>query len=370
MEPALTTVNFDPHALAREQLKHIYVYRNRVFLLRAITGLVATAVLVVQLNILSGMAWYAGLILTGAWHWRLGSTSWQDIGLRANHFNIHRHITAACISGLGWGALAITLLWLPRSGQDVMLVLMVIAISTAMPRLVVLPPFFVAFAGGVLAPLALMLPFLGADMRYVVLLVLLVVTAALWFSGKEMRRSLVDILLKQISFENASWEDRLTGLANRRRFDERLAESWHQAIRLQVPLSLILLDVDHFKRFNDCYGHQAGDTCLQRVAGALASRIRRAGDLLARYGGEEFAIVLFHTSMNDGRSVSESVRQAVADMELKHEESPMGIVTVSLGGATIVPTKETRMEDLVRAADEALYRAKGLGRNRVEWKMM
>lgn len=370
MEPAFKTTNFDPHALAREQLKHIYVYRNRVFLLRAITGLVAAGVLLVQLNAASSLAWYAWLMASGAWHWHLGRASWQDVGLWANHFNIHRHITAACISGLGWGALAVTLLWLPRSGQDAMLVLMVIAISTSMPRLVVLPPFFVAFAGGVLVPLVLMLPFLDAGMRYVVVLMLFVATAALWFSGKEMRRALVDILLKQISFENASWEDRLTGLANRRRFDERLAESWHQAIRLQVPLSLILLDVDHFKRFNDCYGHQAGDTCLQRVAGALASRIRRAGDLLARYGGEEFAIVLFHTSMNDGRSVSESVRQAVADMQLKHEESPMGIVTVSLGGATIVPSKEARMEDLVRSADEALYRAKGLGRNRVEWNMM
>ncbi|HEU4709222.1 MAG TPA: GGDEF domain-containing protein [Methylophilaceae bacterium] len=370
MNSAAKTTNFDPHALAREQLKHIYFYRNRAFLLKAILGLMAAVVLAVQLHYLVALGWFVALLATGAWHWQMGGMGWQDVELRANHSNIHRHIMAAGISGLGWGTLAAALVWLPRTGQDALLVLMVVAITSTMPRLVVLPPFFVAFSAGVLGPLVLALPFLQSEMRQVVLLLLAVLAISLWFTGKEMRRVLADILLKQISFENASWEDRLTGLANRRRFDERLAESWHQAIRLQVPLSLIMLDVDHFKRYNDHYGHQAGDTCLQRVAAALSSRVKRAGDLLARYGGEEFAIVLFHTSMNDGRVVSESVREAVAGMELKHEQSANGIVTVSLGGATIIPTKDAKVEDLVRSADMALYRAKELGRNRVEWNMM
>ena len=144
----------------------------------------------------------------------------------------------------------------------------------------------------------------------------------------------------------------------------------HQAVRLQVPLSLIILDIDHFKLFNDGYGHQAGDTCLREVATALTSRVKRAGDLITRYGGEEFAIVLFHTPMNDGLNVSESLREAVADLELKHEFSPNGIVTVSLGGATVIPSLDAKVEDLVKSADEALYRAKAKGRNRVEWSML
>lgn len=366
----LKTANFDPHALAKEQLRHIYRYRNRAFLITAVIGLVPAAVLVVQINAVAAVSWYLWLLIASAGHWRIGGTSWLDNGIRTNHVDINRHIATACLAGLGWGALAITLPWLPRIGQNIVLIMMVIAITTALPRLVVLLPFFLAFAGGVLVPLVVMLPFQDTELRQVVVPMLVLLAMTLWFSATETRRVLVDILLKQISFENASWEDRLTGLGNRRRFDERLDQSWHQAVRLQVPVSLIILDIDHFKLFNDNYGHQAGDACLREVATALASRVKRAGDLITRYGGEEFAIVLFHTPMNDGLSVSESLRKAVADLELKHEFSSNGIVTVSLGGATVIPSLEAKVEGLVKAADEALYRAKAKGRNRVEWSML
>ena len=369
MESAFKTANFDPHALAREQLKHVYRYRNRAFLITAIIGLVSAIVLVIQINVVAALAWYVWLLVASAGHWRIGGNSWMDNGLRTNHVNVNRHIATAFMAGLGWGALAISLPWLGRTGQNIVLIMMVIAITTALPRLVVLLPFFLAFAAGVLAPLVLMLPFLGELLRVVVpMLVMLTVT--LWFSATETRRVLVDILLKQISFENASWEDRLTGLGNRRRFDERLDLSWHQAVRLQVPLSLILLDIDHFKLYNDNYGHPAGDACLQQVANALNGCVKRAGDLVTRYGGEEFAVVLFHTPMTDAKTMGETLRAAVAELELKHEFSSYGNVTISLGGTTIIPDKEGKIGDLVRAADEALYRAKAQGRNRVEWNML
>lgn len=370
MESELKTANFDPHALAKEQLKHIYRYRNRAFLITAVIGLVPAVVLIMQINSTAALAWYAWLLAVSAGHWRIGGSSWVDNALRANHININRHIATACLAGLGWGALAIALPWLARTGQNILLIMMVIAITTALPRLVVLLPFFLAFAGGVLVPLVLMLPFLDAELRQVVLPMVALLAVTLWFSATETRRVLIDILLKQISFENASWEDRLTGLGNRRRFDERLDQSWYQAVRLQVPLSLIILDIDHFKLYNDNYGHQAGDACLQKVATALNGCVKRAGDVIARYGGEEFAIVLFHTPMNDGMGVGETLRKAVADMELKHEFSGSGIVTISLGGATVIPSKDANIEDLVKSADEALYRAKAQGRNRVEWKML
>ncbi|HYD34020.1 MAG TPA: GGDEF domain-containing protein [Methylophilaceae bacterium] len=370
MESAFKSANFDPHALAREQLKHIYRYRNRAFLITAIIGMVSAAVLMIQISAAAAAAWYLWLLIASAGHWRIGGTSWLDNGLRTNHVNVNRHIATACLAGLGWGALAISLPWLGRTGQNIVLIMMVIAITTALPRLVVLLPFFLAFAAGVLAPLILMLPFLDAELRRVVLPMLVMMAVTLWFSATETRRVLVDILLKQISFENASWEDRLTGLGNRRRFDERLDLSWHQAVRLQVPLSLILLDIDHFKRYNDNYGHQAGDDCLRQVANALNGCVKRAGDLITRYGGEEFAIVLFHTPMTDAKTMGETLRAAVADLELKHEYSPSGIVTISLGGTTIIPSQEGKIGELVRAADEALYRAKAMGRNRVEWSML
>jgi len=370
MDSAFKTANFDPHALAREQLKHVYRYRNRAFLITAIIGLVSTIVLVIQINVIAAVAWYMWLLVASAAHWRIGGTSWMDNGLRTNHVDINRHIATAFLAGLGWGALAISLPWLGRTGQNIVLIMMVIAITTALPRLVVLLPFFLTFTAGVLTPLVLMLPFLHGELVRVVLPMLVMLAVTLWFSATETRRVLVDILLKQISFENASWEDRLTGLGNRRRFDERLDLSWHQAVRLQVPLSLILLDIDHFKLYNDNYGHPAGDTCLQLVASALNACVKRAGDLVTRYGGEEFAIVLFHTPMNDAKTMGEMLRSAVAELEIKHEFSNNGIVTISLGGATIIPNQEGKIGDLVRAADEALYRAKAQGRNRVEWNMI
>jgi hypothetical protein len=158
-------------------------------------------VLVIQINVIAAITWYFWLLVASAAHWRIGGTSWLDNGLRTNHVDINRHIATACLAGLGWGALAISLPWLGRTGQNIVLIMMVIAITTALPRLVVLLPFFLAFAGGVLVPLVLMLPFLDGGLLRVVVPMLVMLAVTLWFSATETRRVLVDILLKQISFE-------------------------------------------------------------------------------------------------------------------------------------------------------------------------
>lgn len=362
-------VNFDPHELANEELRHVYRSRNNALQITLIAGLAAAVVLGAGAGLVIALFWYGWLLAASCWHWVIGRSSLMDRNAGSRFIGIKRHITAASLAGLGWGSLALTLPWLGRAGQDAILIMMIIAVITALPRLVVFLPIFFAFAGGVLAPLVLTLPFLEPEMRQVVLLVLMVLAVTLAFSASEMRGLLVQTLLKQISFERASWEDQLTGLGNRRRFDERLDESWRQAFRLGVPLSLIILDIDYFKNYNDNYGHPAGDECLRQVSNALNNCAKRAGDSVSRYGGEEFAVVLFHTPMNDARNLSEQLRIAVMDLKLKHEHSPHGIVTISLGGATIIPTPETQYEDLVRAADIALYRAKAAGRNRIEWNM-
>lgn len=162
-------------------------------------------------------------------------------------------------------------------------------------------------------------------------------------------------------------KDGLTQIANRRAFDKELNREHARAVRKKIPFSLLLLDVDWFKKFNDGYGHQAGDQCLKMVARTLADQVTRQSDLVARYGGEEFAVLLPHTDAEGARITAERIRKSVADMGYVHEFSTEKIVTVSIGVATLDPSVEPNLSasHLVRVADHALYQSKNLGRNRV-----
>lgn len=166
--------------------------------------------------------------------------------------------------------------------------------------------------------------------------------------------------------EALSQTDGLTGVSNRRRFDEVLTTEWARSRRSGRPIGLALLDVDHFKAFNDRYGHQAGDDALRAVGRALIRNCRRAGDLAARYGGEEFAILVPDVGLTGMSALSEAVRATVADLRIPHEGAPDGVLTVSLGISVMVADPGSDPADLVGAADRALYRAKEAGRNRIE----
>jgi diguanylate cyclase (GGDEF)-like protein/PAS domain S-box-containing protein len=160
--------------------------------------------------------------------------------------------------------------------------------------------------------------------------------------------------------------DGLTKIANRRRFDIYLDQEWQRLSRDQQPLSVILCDVDYFKLYNDCYGHQAGDYCLQLVANAMKTAIKRPADLLARYGGEEFVVLLPQTNHQGALQVAEQLRSVVQALKMGHEQSPINdYVSASVGVATVFPISEESPDKLVAAADQALYQAKQQGRNRV-----
>ena len=160
--------------------------------------------------------------------------------------------------------------------------------------------------------------------------------------------------------------DSLTGVANRRMFDEHLEREWRRMLREESWLSLILCDIDYFKRYNDNYGHQAGDACLQRVATAIGDAVRRPGDLVARYGGEEFAVILPNTNRTGALQVAEAIRMSVRELGIPHSASGVAwMVTLSLGAATAFPSPNGEPEMLIAAADEALYEAKAKGRDRL-----
>jgi diguanylate cyclase (GGDEF)-like protein len=162
-----------------------------------------------------------------------------------------------------------------------------------------------------------------------------------------------------------SLSDGLTGIANRRHFDEFLEQEWRRAIREGTPLSLIMSDIDFFKAYNDTYGHLAGDDCLRQVAGVMRETLRRPGDMAARYGGEEFAMVMARTDLEGAVLLAESLRSLVEALGIPHAGSPSAVrlVTLSLGVATLVPSRDRSSSELVAAADQALYQAKSEGRN-------
>jgi diguanylate cyclase (GGDEF)-like protein len=184
-----------------------------------------------------------------------------------------------------------------------------------------------------------------------------VIWESLFFAGAVAVRNRA-VQSERDQFERMAYRDALTGVANRRTFDEKLAQTWSVSQRARVPLAVAVIDIDFFKRYNDTHGHQAGDACLRRVAQLCAGTVRRAGDCFARYGGEEFVAILFNTDLTHAVALTETMRRAV---ELRGEG-----VTVSIGVAVVQePAPGDTPERLVKKADAALYRAKQQGRNQV-----
>ncbi|PZU96843.1 MAG: diguanylate cyclase response regulator [Leptolyngbya sp.] len=160
--------------------------------------------------------------------------------------------------------------------------------------------------------------------------------------------------------------DSLTQVANRRRFDEYLLQEWGRGVRENLPLSLVICDIDHFKDYNDYYGHQAGDRCLQEVAKTLNQCISRPADIVTRYGGEEFAVILPNTTLEGATVISQRLVTAIQQRGLLHHTAPRAIVTISCGVANVLPRADYLPSDLVFTADQALYQAKAQGRNQYQ----
>lgn len=185
---------------------------------------------------------------------------------------------------------------------------------------------------------------------------------AAWQLERQARRSFIESRL----IAELADHDALTGTKNRRVLDEHLARLWHQAVRDERRLAILLIDVDYFKAYNDRYGHQAGDIALQRLAHTVQAQLHRPLDLLARYGGEEFAALLYDVAASEAVEIAERIRMAVAALQLPHHEAgEASFVTVSIGVAAVQPVAERAPLGALQLADEALYTAKIRGRNNV-----
>lgn len=184
------------------------------------------------------------------------------------------------------------------------------------------------------------------------------------FDVSERKETEQKLMALQKELEALSFKDGLTGVANRRMFDSIMELEWAHARRNNQPLSLILIDIDYFKQYNDHYGHVHGDDCLKHVGQALSSAATRARDLFARFGGEEFALILPETDAASAKKIAERCRNLIFKEQIPHEKSPVSqILTISLGVGTIVPTHKDQALTFIEAVDRQLYQAKQSGRN-------
>ncbi len=182
----------------------------------------------------------------------------------------------------------------------------------------------------------------------------------------ETLRDMTEQKRAEQALQSLAHKDGLTGLANRRSFDITLEADILHARREKEPLSLLLCDVDHFKGYNDGYGHQQGDECLKQIAETIGKQAYRANDLAARYGGEEFAMIIPNSDTEGARRVGERIRQSIYDLNLEHKYNPGGQrVTISVGGISLAPDEKCGAAQIIERADQALYRAKQKGRNQV-----
>lgn len=182
---------------------------------------------------------------------------------------------------------------------------------------------------------------------------------------EELKELHIELEQKNKELEKLSCIDGLTGISNRRHFDTYIAQEWLRALREKSETSLILVDIDYFKPFNDNYGHQAGDECLRKVARCLDGVLHRPGDMAARYGGEEFVLLLPFTDTRGAVKIAEQMREAIRELAISHGHSGVADrLTVSMGVASTVPSEKSNPADLINEADKALYKAKEQGRDR------
>jgi diguanylate cyclase (GGDEF)-like protein len=276
-----------------------------------------------------------------------------------------------------WGVSGFILFSQTANTQAVHVLLLAGAIVAAMPVLALSSFSLYVQIGAILLPITLNMLLLGTTAQQSLAMATLLLGVLLAMASRSITSLLNDLHAVQIQAQEQAHTDPVTQISNRRYFDSTFKTEWRRAAREAKPLSLLMIDVDHFKRYNDRHGHQAGDQCLQIIAQCIKAVARRASDVVARHGGEEFVILLPDTNPEDAALLAERVRKSVEDQRIPHSDGAIPrIVTISIGVSSCTPNvpHDTQvLHDasvvypamLLNAADRALYRAKRNGRNQV-----
>jgi diguanylate cyclase (GGDEF)-like protein len=380
MEPPGTDPpNPSPGDVLARQIEQCYRQLPISLAVNAVNGAILAAVLWEAIGRRTVLVWLLGL---------LSVTVGRAVSLRAYRDPRRQpaagsrtweryFVLGACANGVVWGTAGIALFH-PHSFPHQVLLAFVIGgmVAGAIPLLAPLRNAYRCFAIPAVAPISVSMLTQGDRIHLIMgLMILIFGLAMLASSGQVQRlfRDTVELRLRLSSSQEASEAlrqmlhmDELTGIANRRLFEESLEREWKRAQRDDAVVAVVMADIDHFKAYNDHYGHPAGDRCLVRVAQAMAGALRRPADVAARIGGEEFAFLLPETTLEGATGIAERIRGAVLALALPHATSPVAPqVTVRLGVACADPRGARSTADLLRASDDALYAAKHRGRNQV-----
>jgi diguanylate cyclase (GGDEF)-like protein len=361
--------NPSPHQLYAEKLLKVYQQGKTRLLWGSALASIAFAVLLVDSSapLPASLAWYSTVLaaigLSAYTRQRLGKKRASERGGES----LHRYLLLALLEGASWGALV--LFW-PQVEPGLRLLLVLFPCLMAMlatNRYALVPLILNYFLGASLVTLALGLLYVDWHEGRWIIFGLAITWAALRQEALRLCAEYGSNLDSRFRLAQQADTDPLTGLTNRRGLDVAIDQEWRRAARTNAPLSLIMIDIDFFKKFNDRYGHVAGDACLRRVAQALGSKVQRVGDCVARYGGEEFTVLLHFTVQTDAVVLSNKLRQAILDLRIEHADNATGFVTISVGGVTLIPDSKHTPTTIVQLADQALYQAKMQGRNQVAW---
>ena len=303
---------------------------------------------------------------------RAAPVSEADFAVWKNHF-----LAGACAAGVAWGAAGI-FLFHPDSLPHQVILAFVLGgmVAGAVPLLSSVSHAYWCFAIPIMVPISIRMILVGDRIHLFMGLTMaifglaMLVTSAqvnrLFRDSERLRRELFSSIEVERALEYMVRLDSLTGIPNRRLFEEELAKEWARAKRDGEPLSLIMADIDHFKEYNDRYGHPAGDLCLVEVAQTMYHALSRPGDVAARIGGEEFAFLLPQTDLDGAIAVAEQIRERILALNLLHEASPVaGQVTLSFGVSSSELASAFTPAELIHTSDVALYEAKRCGRNRI-----
>ncbi len=334
-------------------------------------------------NMLLMLLWYAAVILISMTRWGFGQSyiaSQHYTNEELQQFAQRYLLYSTLISAL-WGVSGVVLFSNIELIQAVHVMLLAGAVISAMPILALSRLALYLQTGTILLPITLNLLLLTDSSHQSLALATVMLGVLLVMASRSITHLLHDLHAVQVQMHEQANTDAVTQIANRRFFDNIFKKEWKRAARDNKPLALLMIDVDHFKRYNDQHGHHAGDQCLQIVAQCIKTVARRASDVVARHGGEEFAVLLPDTSIEDANLLAERLRKNIEDQRIPHSDGALPrIVTISIGVSCCIPGSPRDYQEsddgnivypamLLNAADRALYRAKRNGRNQVESEM-
>lgn len=357
----------NPHQLSTHLFRELHRHPTVSFVHHCVFAALFSIYLVRELPIEQFAVWLGLVLFGGIWQWIVSRKQSQDIAETLKPQSLSSFTTASLAAGLSFGMTALLLPALSFETRLFVILMLAAVAASELLKLSAFPGIYGAYLAGLTIPLIAVLLVLDDTPGWELIPALLLMIVVLYYSAIQRRRDLMDDLMSRFGLENDAGEDKLTQLANRRRFDLILEQVWAQSRRNGFPLSIVMIDIDHFKPFNDRYGHQEGDKALSMVAKALMNSARRASDLVARYGGEEFVVLLNQTTRDDAYYIAERMRQAVEDMHVENQDAERGIVTISVGGVTVYANADEAPSNPLKQADVALYHSKASGRNQVTW---